>query len=105
MPAIRFLETLEQEAIVSSLRFMHFLLEEVKNISSSYRQKKLIETSLKLKSELDFIRRESILQTFIENSLIDRKHKQFIRDLSEFKERLTYRFPVGEKKLTSSELN
>lgn len=87
----------EQEATNSSLRFMLILLEEEK-ITCENSAKKLKETTdiaLKLKGEPDFNKKEAELQTTIEKftaTLKERKHFQFVRDFSEFKENRAYTF-------------
>lgn len=87
----------EKELTNSSLRLMNILLIEEKNTLelTSIKLKELIEQALKFKGDPEFVRRELILQNNIEKyqgSLKDRKHKQYIRDLIEFKEKRAYQF-------------
>lgn len=87
----------EKELTNSSLRLMNILLTEEKNTleHTSIKLKELIELALKFKGDPEFVRRELILQNNIEKyqgSLKDRKHKQYIRDSIEFKEKRAYQF-------------
>lgn len=87
----------EKELTESSLRLMRILLEEEKLIytSTSTKLEELIEQTLKLKSDPDFSRREVTLQNSVEKyqtSLKTRKHNQYVRDLSEFKDNKAYQF-------------
>lgn len=76
---------------------MQILLEEEQRPyeESSNKLKELTETALKFKTDPDSTRRETSLQTSIEcfyTTLKDRKHKQFLRDLNEFREKRAYNF-------------
>lgn len=87
----------EQEVTESSLRLMTLLLaEEQENLE--IKNKKLKETTelaLTLKSDSEFIKLETDLQKNIDRfttALKERKHKQFVKDLTEFRENRAYLF-------------
>lgn len=82
---------------------MQIMLEKEQRLyeESSTRLKELAENALKLKTDPDFARRESSLHTSVEcfyTTLKDRKHKQFLRDLQEFREKRAYNFLQTDKK-------
>lgn len=74
---------------------MNILLEEERiNLkNTTMKLKGMIELALKLKSESDFNKKELELQNSIDkftSILKERKHKQFVKDLTEFKENRAY---------------
>lgn len=102
LPALRsrstdLMKKWEEEATASSLRLMKLLLAEEKLTleKTSAQLKSTIEEALKLKSEADFQKKETELQSNIEKYtalLKERKHLQFVRDLTEFRENRAYTF-------------
>ncbi|XP_056407823.1 uncharacterized protein LOC130303808 [Hyla sarda] len=87
----------EKEATESSLRFMNLLLEEERNTLDSTTKKlqESIDIALKLKQDPEFAKKDTELKNNIEkfkHSLKDRKHKQFIRDLNDFRDNKAYNF-------------
>lgn len=100
----------EKELTESLLRLMHILLEEEKTIfeSTSTKLKGLIEQTVKYKGDPDFSRRELALQNSVEKyqiTLTERKHKQYVRDLLEFKEKKAYQFlATKETDISSSDI-
>lgn len=103
----------EQELTDSSLRLMNLLLTEERVFfgHSSTKLKELIDLVLSFKGDPDFNKRESSLQTAVERfqGLIkERKHRQFNKDLKEFREKRAYQqdkksLPPSESELSSSE--
>ncbi|XP_056414027.1 uncharacterized protein LOC130356466 [Hyla sarda] len=100
----------EQEALASSFRFMNILLDEERIAldNSSKRLKESIDAILRFKTDPEFTRREAVLESLVDKFytlLKNRKHKQFIRDLSEFREKRAFVFQektVGEYPLTEA---
>lgn len=91
------LEIWEKEALNSSLRFLQILIEVEKKTYevSAKNLKELVDKTLKFKGEAEFAKKETALQTSVEryyNLLKERKHNQFVRDLSEFKEKRAFNF-------------
>lgn len=101
-PAIRsrtttLLTRWEKELTDSSIRLMTILLEEEKVTleESSKKLKDTIDQALKHKNDPEFVRRELLLQNNIEkyqSSIKERKHKQYKRDLAEFKDKCAYQY-------------
>lgn len=100
------LEKWEKEALESSIRFMNILLEEEKKLYtvSSTSLKELTYKVLKFKSDTEFTKRETSLQISVDRYyqiLKERKHKQYIRDLTEFKEKRAFNFSGRVEKKNS----
>lgn len=104
----------EQEVTSSSLRLMNLLLEEERiNLgTSNIKLKETIDIALTLKGEGEFSKKETELQNNIDkftSVLKERKHKQFVKDLSEFRENRAYLFVNriqqrgGEQDVSSSD--
>lgn len=104
------LDNWEKELTNSSVRLLQILLDEEKKIleTTSTNLKGLIDQVLKFKNDPEFARKEQNLQSNIEkfqNSLKDRKHKQYLRDLQDFKDKKAYQFLSGwESEASSSDL-
>lgn len=95
--SVELIEKWEKEALSSSLRFMQILLEEEKRVyeNSSKNLKEITDKALKFKGEPEFAKKETALQTSVEKFyclLKERKHKQFLRDLNDFKEKRAFSF-------------
>lgn len=100
LPAARarnpgFLTKWEQEATNSSLRLMRLLLDEERNTLETLKQKlaEQIEVVQTFSQEAEFANKEKFLQNTLEKyqyHLKERKHRQFVRDLSDFKENRIY---------------
>lgn len=63
--------------------------------------KSLTKEALKFKTETDFSRRENLLQTSVDTFyaiIKERKHKQFLRDLKELKEKRAFDYLHTENK-------
>ncbi|XP_075172137.1 putative C-mannosyltransferase DPY19L4 [Anomaloglossus baeobatrachus] len=93
----KLLEAWQKESVESSLRLMTILLQEEKALleQATVKLNTDIESILKCKSDPDFNKRESTLQTSIEKYqgyLKERKHLQFQRDLREFNTNQAYHF-------------
>lgn len=111
----RLLARWEEELTKSSLNLMELLLEEERVFfeKSSCRLRELIEAALKFKTDTDFAQRETALQTSVEkfqNLIKERKHRQFTKDLREFKENRAYELgnnqtvALSESDVSSSEV-
>lgn len=92
-----FLTKWEKLATDSSIGLMTLLLEEERqNLSTlETKLKEHIEIVKKFEKEPEYTVKETTLQTNIEKfqyHIKDRKHKQFIRDVSDFKENKAYSF-------------
>lgn len=93
-----------------SLKLMNLLLEEERLIleKTSQKRKSTIEVALKLKGETDFQKKETELQNSIEKYtalLKERKHTQFVRDLTEFRENKAYRFLTPQIRTGNSDIS
>ncbi|XP_075208170.1 uncharacterized protein LOC142313072 [Anomaloglossus baeobatrachus] len=91
------LEQWEKESRAASLRFLQILLTEEKLTLNKTTSKltEQIALSLKYKNDPDFHKKELLLQNSVErfqNTLKERKHQKFIRDLTEFRENTAYDF-------------
>lgn len=78
------------------MRLMNILMEEEKKLFS-----KSSDKALKLKTEADFSRRENLLQTSVDRfymTIKERKHKQLLRDLRDFKEKRAFDYLHSENK-------
>lgn len=104
----------EEEVTNSSMHLMNLLLEEERiNLeASNAKLKETIETALSLKGEGEFSKKEIELQNNIDkftSVLNERKHKQFVKDLLEFRENRAYQFinktqqRGGDQDVTSSD--
>lgn len=85
----------EKEATDSSVRFMRLLLEDEKvNLATlEVRLKEHIDIAKKFEKEGDYSQKEKDLQNTLERyqyNIKDRKHKQFLRDLADFRDNKAY---------------
>lgn len=102
LPALRarspnLMKRWEHEVTTRSLNLMNLLLKEVRITleNTSQKRKTTIVIALKLNGEDDFQKKETELQNNIEKYMVflkERKHQQFVRDLTEFKENRVYLF-------------
>lgn len=87
----------EKEATAASIKLMQLLLEEEKSSFSLLESqlKEQIEICKKFEDESEFANKEKQLQNTLEKHqfhLKDRKHKQYVRDSTDFKEQRAYSF-------------
>ncbi|CAJ0941725.1 unnamed protein product [Ranitomeya imitator] len=89
-----FIHKWEREATESSLCFMQILLEEKATLATlSDKLKEHIEITKSFSKETDFATKETKLQTHIERfqyHLKERKHRQYLRDIQDFKDNKAY---------------
>ncbi|XP_044142548.1 uncharacterized protein LOC122932281 isoform X2 [Bufo gargarizans] len=108
-----FLVRWEDTLTHNSLSLMKLLLDEERLLfeSTSKKLREKIDTALKLKEDPEFARREASLQSAVvrfQTLIKERKHRQFVRDLGDFRENRAYiatQSQVSESEPSSSDVD